>query len=126
MKQKTFHAFQKVVTEYIKTLDSSMKKILYVNNEAVSEHKTRVDFANSVNHKNDFGITAEWHSFATIHGKDPCNTVGSITKRQAATERLQCPYDKYDTQRLYEFAQENIHGIKHFYVTQTSQKLKQS
>jgi hypothetical protein len=65
-----------------------MKKILYVSIGAVSEHKNREDFSSSPNHKYEFGITAEWHSFVTNHGKDPCNTVGCIAKWQAAIEHF--------------------------------------
>jgi hypothetical protein len=35
---------------------------------------------NLVNQKNDFGIAAEWHFFATSHGKSPCDAVGGTTK----------------------------------------------
>jgi hypothetical protein len=45
-------------------------------------------------HRNDFGIAAEWHFFATKHGRIPCNTVGGTTKWKAVRLSFQCPYDK--------------------------------
>jgi hypothetical protein len=42
-----------------------------------------------------------------------------LATQQAARANLQCPYDKQILipKDLYEFAQENIHGIKYFYVS---------
>jgi hypothetical protein len=56
---RTFYAFQKVVIQYSKTLDSNMRKILYLNDRAVSQCKKRKKTANLVIHRNDFGIAAE-------------------------------------------------------------------
>jgi hypothetical protein len=63
-----------------------------------------------VNDKNDFGIAAEWHFFATSHGKSPCDAVEITTKQQAARTSLQCPYNKQilTSRDLYEFAQEHL------------------
>jgi hypothetical protein len=47
-----------------------------------------------INHKNDFGITAEWHFFATSHGESSCDAVGGTIKQPAARASLQHPYDK--------------------------------
>jgi hypothetical protein len=69
----TFYAFQKVVIQCIKTLDSNMRKIPHFSDGAASQYKNRKKFADLVNHKNDFGIAAEWHFFATSHGRSPCN-----------------------------------------------------
>ena len=43
-------------------------------------------------HKEDFGIPAEWHFFATSHGKGPCDGVGGTVKHEAAKASLQHPY----------------------------------
>lgn len=57
-------------------------------------------------HKEDFGINAEWHFFATAHGKGPCDGVGGTVKRMAARASLQLPIDAQITtsQGLYEWA----------------------
>jgi hypothetical protein len=74
------------------------------------------------NEAHDFGIAAEWHLFATSHGKSPCDAVGGTTKRQAARSSLQHSYDKQilTSKDFYEFAQENIHGLKYFCVSQVN------
>jgi hypothetical protein len=64
----------------IKTMDSNMRKISYFSDGAESQYKNRKESANLVNHKNDLGIAAEWHFFATSHDKSPCNTVCGTTK----------------------------------------------
>jgi hypothetical protein len=128
----TFYTFQKVVNQYIKTLVSNVRKISYFSDGTTSQYENRKKFANLVNHKNDFGIAAECHFFATSHGKSPCAAISGTTKRQAARASLQCPYDKriLTPKDFYEFAQENIHGIKYFYlsqvdITETETELKE-
>jgi hypothetical protein len=96
-----------------------IRKILYFTDGVASQYKNRKEFFNLVNHKNSFGIAAEWHFFTTSRGKYPCNAVGSTTKWQAARASLQCLYDKeiLTTKDFYEFVQENIYGKKCFYVS---------
>ena len=43
----------------------------------------------SCHHYEDFGIVAEWHFFATSHGKGPPDGVGGTVEREAATASLQ-------------------------------------
>jgi hypothetical protein len=59
-----------------------------------------------VNHKKDSGIAAEWHFFATSHGKSPCDAAGGTTKWQAVRASPQCLYDKQimTPKDFYEFA----------------------
>jgi hypothetical protein len=54
--------------------------------------------------------------------KSPCDAVGGTTKWQAARASLQHPYDKQilTPKYFYEFAQENIHGIKYFYMSEVN------
>lgn len=60
-----------------------------------------------------------WHLFVPSHGKGPCNTDGGITNLQTARASVQCSYDKQilTPTDFHEFAQENIHEIKYFYVS---------
>jgi hypothetical protein len=77
-------------------------------------------FDKLINHKNDFGIAAETHFFATSHGKGPCDAVGGTTKWQTAKPNLQHPHDEQilTLQDFYKFAQEIIYGIKYLYMSQ--------
>ena len=43
---------------------------------------------NLVYHQDDFGIRAEWHFFATSHGKSACDGIGGTVKREAARASL--------------------------------------
>jgi len=72
-------------------------------------------------HNKDFGIDAEWHFFATSHGKGPCDGVGGggTIKRLTASSSLQRPYDKQmmTPRQLYEWASENISAVTFTYCT---------
>ena len=62
-------------------------------------------------------MKAEWHFFATSHGKGPCDGLGGTIKRLAAKASLQRPYnDQIMTPRqLFDFGKENIEGIFFLY-----------
>lgn len=40
-------------------------------------------------HLKDFGLHAEWHLFASVHGKGPSDGLGGTLKRLAAKASLQ-------------------------------------
>jgi hypothetical protein len=58
--------------------------------------------------------------FAISHDKSPCDTDGGTTKQLAARAGFQHPHNKQilAPKGFYESAQENIHGIKYFYVSE--------
>ena len=82
------HLFQ---TRLINFLKSSHKitKIFYFSDGCAAQYKNRKNFINLCYHKNDFDIEAEWHFFATSHGKGPCDGIGGTVKRLAARTSLQ-------------------------------------
>ncbi len=60
-------------------------------------------------HKIDFGIDAEWHFFATSHGKSTCDGLGGTVKRFATKASLQ--------RQLYDFAKKKKKNSWHkFYI----------
>ena len=59
----------------------------------MSQYKNRKNFANLCCHEQDFEMSAEWHFFATSHGKGPCDGVGGTVKRLAARASLQRLYE---------------------------------
>ena len=77
--------------------------------------KTEQNFINLCHHKEDFGISAEWHFSATAHGQGICDGLGGTVKRLAARASLQKSYnDQIMTPRqLYDWATVNIPTI-HF------------
>lgn len=76
------------------------------------------NFANLCNHNVDFGIEAEWHFFATAHGKGPCDGVAGSTKRLATRASLQRGAKRaiLNPLQLFEWAKVAIKNINFFYV----------
>ena len=64
------------------------------------------------------GIKAEWHFFATSHGKNACDGVGGTIKRLAARASLQRPISNQilTPLQLFEFANKEIPGVTTFYI----------
>ena len=77
--------------------------------------KTEKNFIYLCHHKEDFGISAEWHFSATAHGKGTFDGLGGTVKQLAARASLQKPYnDQIMTPRqLFDWATINIPTI-HF------------
>lgn len=100
------HVFLKIITCYIKTLNPDVNKIYYFSDGAPQQFKNFKNFVNLYYHEEDFKIYAEWHFFASYHGKGPCDGVGGTVKRAAARASLQLPFDKKisTSQELYEWA----------------------
>ncbi|CAH0554763.1 unnamed protein product [Brassicogethes aeneus] len=67
--------------------------------------------------KKDFGIDAEWHFFATSHGKGACDGIGGTVKRHAYFTSLQKDTDLLLTspERLFEWAKQFFKKI-HFHL----------
>ncbi len=48
---------------------------------ALGQHKNKYNFINLCHHFEDFGVAAEWHFFATSHGKIACDGIRGTVKR---------------------------------------------
>lgn len=71
-------------------------------------------------HNLDFnGLNAEWHFFASCHGKSACDGIGGTLKRLARLASLQRNVNSQITtpQHLFQWASDNVTGIKCFYVS---------
>ena len=66
----------------------------------------------------DFGLQAEWHFFATSHGKSACDGVRGTVKRLLAKASLQRPYSDavLSTDAIMTFCEANVPKIKFFNV----------
>lgn len=100
------HVYTHIIINFIISLSSTVSKIYYFSDGAPQQFKNYKNLVNLYYHKEDFGIEAEWHFFATAHGKGPCDGVGGTVKRMAARANLQLPPDRQitTTQELYEWA----------------------
>ena len=88
---------------------------MYFSDGAGSQYKNCKNFVKLCLHQEDFGVSAEWHFYATSNGKGACDGLGSTLKRLAARTSLQRPYnDQIMTPRQpYNWAKVSIPNI-HF------------
>lgn len=95
---------------------SIIKKIHYFTDGCVSQYKNKFNFINICNHLQDFGITCEWHFFATCHGKSACDGIGGIIKRAAAKASLQRATENQilSSEDLYLYCTQNLSKTMEF------------
>ena len=115
----TVHAFITRLIEYLKEVKPECKKLIYFSDGAASQYKNYKNFVNLCHHQIDHSIQAEWHFFATSHGKSPCDGLGGTTKRLIARASLQAAEkDQILTPPSnVDWADQNIEGIKFFFVS---------
>ena len=96
-----------------------MQKVLYFSDGAASQYKNYKAFINLCFHEQDHSLKAEWHFFATNHGKSPYEGVGGTVKHLVANASLKARHDEYilTPMQLYEWATKNIKGIHFFYIS---------
>ena len=113
------HAFQAKVIDHIKTVTPHVTHIHYFSDGAAGQYKNFKNFANLVMHYKDFGISAQWHFFATSHGKSVCDGIGGTVKREVARASLQATTSGFllTPSDLYQWCQAHISGIKFIWVS---------
>ena len=113
------HVFQKKLLEFLKGFLPNLNKLYYFSDGSAAQYKNRKNFVNLCYHKEDFGgIEAEWHFYATAHGKGVCDGVGGTVKRLAAKASLQRPADNQILTpfQLFQWGVKNLPSITFFYV----------
>lgn len=98
------YMYQRHLVDILKQKFNVINKIYYMSDGAPQQFKNKKAFSNLANHFDDFGIPAEWHFFATSHGKGPCDGIAGSVKRLAFRASLQRrsenpilkPVDLYD------------------------------
>ena len=85
----------------------------------VSTRPNCKNFLNLCYHEEDFGVKAEWHFFATSHGKSPCDGIGGTIKRLVARASLQATTGNHilNAKELFSWAKANISGIEMLFVS---------
>ena len=111
------HRFQQDVLQHVKQLYPYITKIFYFSE--ASQYKNCKNFCNLVYHVDDFKMEAEWHFFATSHGKNACDGVGGTVKHEAAKASLQAVTRGHilTPKQLYEWGCQNIQNVHFFYRT---------
>ena len=96
-----------------------VKKVKYFSDGAASQYKNFKNFSNLMRHESDFKLAAEWHFFATSHGKSVCDGIGGTIKRLASRKSLQAATADHilTPQDLFAWASLNVTGIKCFFVS---------
>ncbi len=115
----TVHVFLMEVLDHLKQQLPHLHKIKYFSDGAASQYKNFKNFSNLQHHKEDFGLDAEWHFFATSHGKSPCDGVGGTAKRLAARASLQATQTSHilTPRQLFEWECDHVPGIHFLYVS---------
>ena len=103
--------FKSALLKRVIPAEQPFKKVIYFSDGAASQYKNRENFLNLCHHKEDFGISAEWHFSATSHGKGACDGLGGTVKRLAARVSLQRPYDQQimTPRQLFDWATITVH-----------------
>ena len=96
----------------------------YISDGCAAQYKNRKNFINLCHHAEDFDVQAEWHFFATSHGKTAADGVAGTIRRLATKASLQRPNKSQimNTKQLYEFAMKEIAGMCFCYVTNEEYK----
>lgn len=111
--------FRYKLIDYLKSkYGERIKKIIYVSDGAGSQYKNKSNFLTLADHYNTHGIEAEWHFFASCHGKSACDGLGGTVKRLARNATLKnANVDISCAQKLYEWARVSITGMSFAYCT---------
>ena len=112
------HCFVKKLLTFLVT-KLTVKKVYYFSDGAASQYKNKKNFVNLAFHNRDFkNIEAEWHFFATAHGKGPCDGLGGTVKREAVRASLKRPLEGQiqTPQELSEWAKDAIPSVTFEFV----------
>ena len=112
------NTFISKVLEHIKTVLPNLTFCYYFSDGAASQYKNYKTLSNLFYHFLDHGIHAEWHFFATSHGKSPCDGIGGIEKRLVARTSLQ-NNEILSVEEMFKWCKDNIKGINYVNVTRS-------
>lgn len=112
------HTFLSHIIPIVLSKCPHVSKVIYFSDGAASQYKNYKNFRNLAHHVQDFNVQAEWHFFATSHGKSPCDGIGGTVKRAAARASLQATTDNYimTPADLFSWAERNIKNIQFIWV----------
>ena len=66
------HLFQRKLVSFLtEHFGTKPRQIMYMSDGCAGQYKNCYNFTNLCHHEKDFGVPAEWHFFATSHGKSP-------------------------------------------------------
>ena len=114
----SFHVFRCKVLEQLKEKYPHFKKISYFSDGCSGQYKNFKNFALLCRHNEEFNLEANWHFFATSHGKNACDSICGVVKKQARMYSLKNAYGKQiqTPWDLYEFCINNLKSIVTIFV----------
>lgn len=113
------YTFIQKLISYINITHPNITKLHYFTDGCAGQYKNRYNFSNICNHYDDFGLSCEWHFFATSHGKNACDGIGGTIKRLTAKASLQrlITDQILNAQAMFEFCKQSLgKQIQFFYV----------
>ena len=92
---------------------------MYTSDGCAGKYKNLNFFMNLCLHEEGFDIPAEWHFFATNHGKGSSHGIGGTIKHEATKASLQQPYkDQILTALdLFNLVESSLNGISAEFLT---------
>lgn len=108
--------FQEKLIAYLNEKKYNVSKIIYVSDGAAAQYKNRYNFLNLAHHFEKFSIIAEWHFFASCHGKSPCDGTGGTVKRLARRASIQNALIR-TAKELYDWAIEALPNMNFVFCT---------
>ena len=121
------HLFNTKLIQFLKNKfgAENVKKIKYFSDGAASQYKNKYNFANLMNHTNDFGVKVEWNFFATSHGKGACDGLAGSVKRQAYRASLQRDNSNHITTPLsfFQWAEKSFKKVNFVFCSQNDHDL---
>ena len=122
-------SFIDVVLQYLTSQTCKiLSKVYYFSDGAISQYKNYKNMCNLVYHQEDFKLEAEWHFFATSHGKNACDEIGGTVKREAGKASLKATTTGFilTPKQLFEWCIINITGIIFFYISKEAVEINAS
>jgi hypothetical protein len=113
------HLFQRVLMKFLTDNIGQPMHIIYFSDGCAAQYKNWKNFVNLCYHVEDFGASAEWHFFATSHGKGPCDGVAERSNVLRLKQASNVPTKKQILApcQLYEFGQSELTTINFYYAT---------
>lgn len=115
------HLFHRNMIAFLRNKFKKMpNKVIYYSDGSAAQFKNKKNFVNLCYHEADFECTAEWHFFATSHGKGPSDALGGTVKREARRASLQRPLDDQITspRHLFDWCLENLTNCNFQFLTE--------
>ncbi|KYM95356.1 hypothetical protein ALC62_00146 [Cyphomyrmex costatus] len=113
------YTIQKQLIPEIKKTVPKVKTLIYMTDGAKQHFKNKYQMANLINHKDDFGLDAEWHYSATAHGKSGYDGLGATFKREAYRASLMAKPSQalLTSVALFNWAKNHFKKINIFYFS---------